>query len=238
MRGAGRRRAGGDRPLFPRCRRALRPRRLVAARVVSTGSTIRRAAERLLGFRCRTDFAAILAALASGGELPFAHDPSYVSPKERPTEEAVRRGGGMLKRDLAVALGWLALTGMQAPPPRRRRRRRAGDVAARLRRVRSSPTSTPSSPTRPNIRPGRKRLVGSCYLIRHGDRYHALGHRPARRTGRPADQQSGADARRCAAASSTSSPGSACGPSRSRSSASATIISIIPARRRTSRMRG
>jgi nucleoside-diphosphate-sugar epimerase len=40
-------------------------------------------AEQRLGFRCRTDFAAVLAALESGGQLPFAHDPSYVSPKER-----------------------------------------------------------------------------------------------------------------------------------------------------------
>ncbi|HEV7659286.1 MAG TPA: NAD(P)-dependent oxidoreductase [Allosphingosinicella sp.] len=40
-------------------------------------------AERRLGFRCQTDFAAILEAIAGGGELPFAHDPSYVSPKER-----------------------------------------------------------------------------------------------------------------------------------------------------------
>jgi UDP-glucose 4-epimerase len=39
-------------------------------------------AERRLGFRCRTDFASVLAALRSGGTLPFAHDPSYVSPKE------------------------------------------------------------------------------------------------------------------------------------------------------------
>jgi nucleoside-diphosphate-sugar epimerase len=39
-------------------------------------------AERRLGFRCRTDFAAVLRALADGEELPFAHDPSYVSPKE------------------------------------------------------------------------------------------------------------------------------------------------------------
>ncbi|MEA3011788.1 MAG: UDP-glucose 4-epimerase [Sphingomonadales bacterium] len=39
-------------------------------------------AERRMGFRCRTDFAAILQAIAGGGELPFAHDPSYVSPKE------------------------------------------------------------------------------------------------------------------------------------------------------------
>lgn len=37
-------------------------------------------AERELGFRCRTDFAAVLAALETGGQLPFAHDPSYVSP--------------------------------------------------------------------------------------------------------------------------------------------------------------
>jgi len=39
-------------------------------------------AERRLGFRCRTDFSSVLAALRSGGQLPFAHDPSYVSPKE------------------------------------------------------------------------------------------------------------------------------------------------------------
>jgi nucleoside-diphosphate-sugar epimerase len=39
-------------------------------------------AQRRLGFRCRTDFAAVLRALASGEDLPFAHDPSYVSPKE------------------------------------------------------------------------------------------------------------------------------------------------------------
>ena len=39
--------------------------------------------ERELGFRCRTDFAAVLRALGRGGPLPFAHDPSYVSPKEQ-----------------------------------------------------------------------------------------------------------------------------------------------------------
>jgi nucleoside-diphosphate-sugar epimerase len=39
-------------------------------------------AERRLGFRCRTDFATVLEALARGARLPFAHDPSYVSPKE------------------------------------------------------------------------------------------------------------------------------------------------------------
>lgn len=38
--------------------------------------------DRELGFRCRTDFAAVLRALAAGEPLPFAHDPSYVSPKE------------------------------------------------------------------------------------------------------------------------------------------------------------
>jgi UDP-glucose 4-epimerase len=37
-------------------------------------------AGRRMGFRCRTDFAAILEAIAKGEELPFAHDPSYVSP--------------------------------------------------------------------------------------------------------------------------------------------------------------
>ncbi len=39
-------------------------------------------AERLLGFRCKTDFAAILSALEEGGELPFHHDPAYGSPKK------------------------------------------------------------------------------------------------------------------------------------------------------------
>ena len=39
-------------------------------------------AERLMDFRCRTDFRAVLDAIARGRELPFAHDPAYVSPKE------------------------------------------------------------------------------------------------------------------------------------------------------------
>ncbi|HYD38963.1 MAG TPA: NAD(P)-dependent oxidoreductase [Allosphingosinicella sp.] len=42
-------------------------------------------AERELGFRARTDFAAILAALRDGRPLPFVHDPDYVSPKEEAT---------------------------------------------------------------------------------------------------------------------------------------------------------
>lgn len=37
-------------------------------------------AERVIGFRARTDFAAVLDALRRGGPLPFAHDPSYASP--------------------------------------------------------------------------------------------------------------------------------------------------------------
>lgn len=37
-------------------------------------------AQRLLGWRARTDFAAILAALRDGGELPFTHDPDWISP--------------------------------------------------------------------------------------------------------------------------------------------------------------
>lgn len=40
-------------------------------------------AERLLGFRARTDFGGILAALRDGSPLPFAHDPDYVSPVTR-----------------------------------------------------------------------------------------------------------------------------------------------------------
>jgi len=44
------------------------------------------AAEARLGFRARTGFASILEAIAQGGQLPFVHDPSYVSPKERAVE--------------------------------------------------------------------------------------------------------------------------------------------------------
>ncbi|MBX3561674.1 MAG: NAD(P)-dependent oxidoreductase [Sphingomonas sp.] len=39
-------------------------------------------AERRMGFRCRTDFRAVLNAVERDGQLPFVHDPSYVSPKE------------------------------------------------------------------------------------------------------------------------------------------------------------
>ncbi|WP_119084674.1 NAD-dependent epimerase/dehydratase family protein [Altererythrobacter sp. B11] len=38
--------------------------------------------EARLNFRCRTDFAAVLAALRAGAPLPFVHDVRYVSPKE------------------------------------------------------------------------------------------------------------------------------------------------------------
>lgn len=38
------------------------------------------AIDRDLGFRCQTDFAAVLAALREGRALPFVHDPAYVSP--------------------------------------------------------------------------------------------------------------------------------------------------------------
>lgn len=37
----------------------------------------------LLGFRCETDFGRVLDALRAGGPLPFIHDPTYISPKER-----------------------------------------------------------------------------------------------------------------------------------------------------------
>lgn len=39
-------------------------------------------AEERMGFRCETDFAAILSALRDGRPMPFAHDPEYSSPKE------------------------------------------------------------------------------------------------------------------------------------------------------------
>jgi UDP-glucose 4-epimerase len=37
--------------------------------------------ERVLGFRCRTDFAGVLEALRRGEPPPFEHDPSYVAPR-------------------------------------------------------------------------------------------------------------------------------------------------------------
>ncbi|NIJ19420.1 nucleoside-diphosphate-sugar epimerase [Sphingomonas naasensis] len=39
-------------------------------------------AEKLLGFRCETDFASVLDSIRQNKPLPFAHDPDYVSPKE------------------------------------------------------------------------------------------------------------------------------------------------------------
>lgn len=39
-------------------------------------------AEKLLGFRGKTNFASILEALANNRPMPFHHDPSYISPKE------------------------------------------------------------------------------------------------------------------------------------------------------------
>ena len=45
-----------------------------------------------LGFRCQTDFAAVLDALRDNRPLPFAHDPRYVSPaaglREPPTDRS------------------------------------------------------------------------------------------------------------------------------------------------------
>lgn len=46
-------------------------------------------AERLMGFRCETDFAAILGALRDNSPMPFAHDADYTSP-------AVRAGVGVV----------------------------------------------------------------------------------------------------------------------------------------------
>lgn len=40
-------------------------------------------AEQRMGFRCQTDFAAVLSAVRDGMPLPFDHDADYVSPKER-----------------------------------------------------------------------------------------------------------------------------------------------------------
>jgi len=45
-------------------------------------------AQRVLGFRCKTDFARVLDALRLGCPLPFAHDPAYVSPNARASWDA------------------------------------------------------------------------------------------------------------------------------------------------------
>lgn len=46
-------------------------------------------AERLLGWRARTDFASVLDALRNGTPSPVAHDPAYVSPMVHDPEECM-----------------------------------------------------------------------------------------------------------------------------------------------------
>ena len=144
----------------------------------------------------------------------------------RPRNEMRRRT--MLKRALAIALGWVALTGMQAPPRAAAAiemwRLDCGEFAFTdyqrllLRHVRISVGAEgPGRQLLPD--PPRRRL-------------HALGHRHSGRHRSASRSQTPAIRATLARhASSTSSPGSTSGPSRSRSSASAIIISIIPARR-------
>jgi N-acyl homoserine lactone hydrolase len=73
----------------------------------------------------------------------------------------------MLKRAMAAALGFLALTGMQAPPAPRPAmslwRLDCGDF--QINDINAFMSDTSEYPARP------KHLVGSCYLIRHGDAY-------------------------------------------------------------------
>jgi glyoxylase-like metal-dependent hydrolase (beta-lactamase superfamily II) len=74
----------------------------------------------------------------------------------------------MLKRAATIVLGWLALTGMQEHvgqriPPPALWRLDCGDFTFTDFNAFFSDTS--------EYRPGPKHLVGSCYLIRHGDQY-------------------------------------------------------------------
>jgi N-acyl homoserine lactone hydrolase len=73
----------------------------------------------------------------------------------------------MLKRAMAAALGFLALTAMQAPPAARPAmslwRLDCGDF--QINDINAFMSDTSEYPARP------KHLVGSCYLIRHGDTY-------------------------------------------------------------------
>jgi len=72
----------------------------------------------------------------------------------------------MLKRALGIALGWAALTAMQAPPTQPELemwRLDCGEVEFADYNAFFSDTS--------EYAPGRKTLVASCYLIRHGETY-------------------------------------------------------------------
>jgi glyoxylase-like metal-dependent hydrolase (beta-lactamase superfamily II) len=72
----------------------------------------------------------------------------------------------MLKRAMVAALGWLAMAGMQAPPARAPMslwRLDCGDF--QINDINAFMSDTSEYAARP------KHLVGSCYLIRHGDAY-------------------------------------------------------------------
>ena len=72
----------------------------------------------------------------------------------------------MLKRAMVAAFGFLALTGMQAPPARPAMslwRLDCGDF--QINDINAFMSDTSEYPARP------KHLVGSCYLIKHGDQY-------------------------------------------------------------------
>jgi N-acyl homoserine lactone hydrolase len=73
----------------------------------------------------------------------------------------------MLKRAVAAAIGFLALTAMQAPPAARPAmslwRLDCGDF--QINDINAFMSDTSEYPARP------KHLVGSCYLIKHGDQY-------------------------------------------------------------------
>ncbi len=57
-----------------------------------------RKAQRLLGFRCKTDFGQVLDALRRGAPLPFADDPAYLSPGLAPDVELAENPDPLQKR--------------------------------------------------------------------------------------------------------------------------------------------
>ena len=140
----------------------------------------------------------------------------------------------MLKRVATIAAGWLALTGMQAPmtpqPQIQLWRLDCGEFVIKQYGAFFSDTF--------QYPPGPKDIVGSCYLIRHGNRYMLwdtgltdalIGNdfdNPAQTLRL---KRSLVDQLKQIEASS---------PSRSRRSGSATGISTIPARPAASRRRG
>ena len=185
-------------------------------------------AERVLGFRCRTDFAAMLRRCGSGKRIAL-RPRSRLCLARSETQRSKRDEMLLMTQDRRRPCPpWLGAAAAAAPGAGRSPaelslwRLDCGEFVIKQYGAFFSDTfQYPAGP---------KRIVGSCYLIRHGNRYMLWDTGLADAlVGNPVDNAA-PTITRPRAASSTSSRGSACGRSRSSSSASAIGISIIPAR--------